>query len=66
MPVRVMKIVGGFALVIYGVTHPSLGGLVMMMLGMVPFVTGLAGVCLVEELVKGMEAHRPRPRERHS
>jgi hypothetical protein len=50
-------VVIGFVLIYYGATHPSLFGIVLMMIGMVPAVTGIAGVCLLDELMK---AWRPR------
>ncbi|MBI4888038.1 MAG: DUF2892 domain-containing protein [Acidobacteria bacterium] len=53
---RVLRVAGGFALIVYGGTHASLVGLALMMAGMVPAVTGLAGICLLEELVRGREA----------
>ncbi|OFW13427.1 MAG: hypothetical protein A3F70_11100 [Acidobacteria bacterium RIFCSPLOWO2_12_FULL_67_14] len=62
---RIGRVAVGLALIAYGATHPSLVGLVLMMIGIVPAVTGLAGVCLLEEVVKGREARllRRRPRE---
>lgn len=47
-----LRIAVGFALIVYGATHVSLVGLVLMMVGMVPAVTGLAGVCRVGEVAK--------------
>lgn len=72
--VRVMRSVLGSALqvalglwlVAYGSTHASLFGLVLMMAGMVPAVTGLAGIGLIEEVIKSRRtSHLPagRPRE---
>lgn len=63
---RVLRVAVGFALIAYGGTHVSLVGLVLMMVGMVPAVTGLAGICLLEEVVKTRETHhaaRRHPRE---
>jgi hypothetical protein len=40
---RVVRVAIGVALIAYGVTHPSLAGLVLMMAGMVPLVTGIGG-----------------------
>jgi hypothetical protein len=43
MPGRVLQVATGLALIVYGSTQGSLFGLVLMMVGMVPAVTGLAG-----------------------
>jgi hypothetical protein len=40
----------GFALIVYGSILASLVGLVMMMVGMVPAVTGLVEMCLIGEV----------------
>ena len=69
MPGRVLRVALGLWLIAYGTTHASLLGLVLMMVGIVPAVTGVAGICLLEELLKGMSAHRPQagdPHERHA
>lgn len=69
IPGRVLCAGLGLSLVAYGGTHPSLFGLVLMMVGMVPMVTGLAGICLLEEVVHRRRAKdRPpgRPRERRA
>lgn len=55
MPGRILRVVAGLSLIVYGGMHPSLPGLVLMMVGMVPAVTGLAGICLLDEI-------RQRPR----
>jgi len=47
---RVLRVAAGLSLIVYGGTHPSLLGLVLMMVGMVPAVTGLAGICLLDEV----------------
>lgn len=67
-PGRVLRVAFGCWLIVYGATHASLLGLVLMMVGTVPLVTALAGICLIEEVVRGMRAHRApasRPREHH-
>lgn len=69
VPGRVLRMGLGVSLVAYGGTHPSLAGLVLMMLGMVPMVTGLAGICLLEGVVHSRGArHLPAgsPRERRA
>lgn len=43
---RVLCVAAGLSLIVYGATHPSLLGLVLMMAGMVPAITGLAGIGL--------------------
>lgn len=50
MPGRLLRVAVGLSLIVYGGTHPSLLGLVLMMVGMVPTVTGLAGICLLDEV----------------
>ena len=64
---RLVKVAVGVWLMVYGVTHASLFGLVLMMVGVVPLVTGAAGICLLDEFVKARQVqHRrpePRPRE---
>ena len=46
---RVVGVLAGIALVVYGAMQVSLVGLVLMMVGIVPSVMGLAGICLPEE-----------------
>ena len=63
---RVLKVAVGLALVAYGSTQGSLVGLVLMMVGMVPAVTGVAGICLLDEFVRSRDASElgaVRPRE---
>jgi len=65
-PGRVLRVVVGFALIAYGGTQGSLFGLILMMVGMVPTVTGVAAICLLEEIVKTREVRsvtRGHPRE---
>lgn len=64
-PGRLLRIGIGFGLIFYGATHPTLAGLVLMMVGVVPAVTGLAGICLLEEVLKSRRrVLQERPRER--
>ena len=49
-PGRVGRVCVGVALVVYGATHVSLVGLVLMMIGVVPVVTGLADLCLPRDV----------------
>jgi hypothetical protein len=63
---RVVRVAIGFALIYYGATHASLFGIVLTMVGMVPAVTGIAGICLLDELIKARfatGAGHARPRE---
>jgi hypothetical protein len=60
---RVFRVALGLALIAYGATHVSLTGLVLMMVGMVPAVTGIAGICLLEEIVKSRERRHVTPRQ---
>jgi hypothetical protein len=46
---RVLRIAFGSALFFYGAARPSLFGLVLMMVGVVPVVMGIAGIRLIEE-----------------
>jgi hypothetical protein len=46
---RVARVAIGLAFIAYGGTHPSLAGLVLMMAGMVPLVTGVAGGGPIDE-----------------
>ena len=66
---RVLRVAVGLSLVIYGSAQWSLVGLVLMMLGMVPAVTGVAGICLLEEIIRSREASgldAVGPRERRA
>ncbi len=56
VPGRVLRVAAGLSLVVYGGMHPSLLGLVLMMVGMVPAVTGLAGICLLDEIRESRRA----------
>jgi hypothetical protein len=47
---RVLSVLAGFALIVYGAIQVSLVGLILMMVGVVPAVTGLAGICLRENV----------------
>jgi hypothetical protein len=69
---RIVRIAIGFALLWYGARNESLIGLMLMMLGLVPVVTGVLGVCLLEELTREYrESHgvravpSQRPHEGH-
>ena len=65
VPGRLLRVALGVWLIGFGATHPSLLGLVSMMVGMVPAVTGFAGISLLEEVMKGPRARRvPAPRRR--
>ena len=58
-PGRMLRMAFGLSLIVYGGTHPSLLGLVLMMVGMVPTITALAGICLADEVRQ--DWHGPRP-----
>jgi hypothetical protein len=62
---RIARIIVGFALIYFGATHASLLGLVLMMVGMVPAVTGVAGICLFDEpsTARGRPPGHVRPHE---
>ena len=65
---RVLRVAAGLSVIAYGGWHPSLPGLVLMMVGMVPTVTGLAGICLLDEMrEKRTSGDMPgHPRERRA
>ena len=69
MPGRLLRVALGLWLIGYGATHPSLVGLVLMMVGMVPTVTGLADICLCGGFRTHRRAKNPPPgdwREGHA
>ena len=61
VPGRVLRIVIGLLLMTYGATQASMVGLIMMIVGMGPAVTAIAGVCLIEEVVMALRAHHVPP-----
>ena len=54
-PGRIARVVFGVWLMIHGALSGTLFGLVLMMAGMVSAVTGIAGIGLIDEIMK---AHR--------
>jgi len=58
VPGRVARVMVGLSLIAYGSHQVSLLGLVMMMVGIVPAVTGAAGVSLIEEVIRSRELTR--------
>ena len=50
-PGRALRVALGVSLILYGSTLGTLSGLVLMMVGMVPAVAGVAGICLIEEVL---------------
>ena len=58
---RVLRGAAGLWLVVYGLTHASLLGLVLMMVGIVPLVTAVAGICLIDEVLRGTKPHAAQP-----
>ena len=62
---QAVRVVIGFALIVYGSTLASLVGLVLMMVGMVPAVTGLVDMCLTGEAARSGEVCEPE-QERHA
>jgi hypothetical protein len=49
---RVTKVAIGGLLLWYGAGNDSLVGLVVMIIGLVPVVTGVTGVCLLDEIAR--------------
>jgi hypothetical protein len=62
---RVLRVVVGLSLIGYGSQQASLMGLVLMMIGIVPAVTGAAGICLIEEVIRSREVSRLPPAHPH-
>ncbi|MBI3047623.1 MAG: DUF2892 domain-containing protein [Acidobacteria bacterium] len=60
-PARMLLVIVGLSLIVWGSTHPSLTGLVLMMVGMVPTVSGLAGICLLDEVHRSRRARNLPP-----
>jgi hypothetical protein len=62
---RLLRIALGCALLFSGATMSSLPGVVLMMVGVVPIVMGLSGICVVEEILTMRHRARPgsQPRE---
>jgi hypothetical protein len=50
---RVLRGVAGLCLIAYGMTHGSLSGVVLTIVGVVPLITALAGICPMELAVHG-------------
>lgn len=68
-PGRVLRVFVGFVLIAYGATQVTLVGLILMMVGVIPTVTGLASLCLPDEVARtreAAEAMRGRTRERRA
>ena len=61
---RALEVGVGLWLIAYGTTHPSLFGLVLMMAGMVPAVTGLAGGLTGEIVIRRPVSRLPARRLR--
>jgi hypothetical protein len=58
---RLLRVAIGALLLWYGAGDESLLGLMAMMLGLVPVVTGIVGVCLVDEIVREYRESRAAP-----
>ena len=57
-PGRIVRVVFGVGLILYGALQASVLGLLLMTIGIVPAVTGIAGVCLIDAFVRGHEGAR--------
>ena len=55
---RITRVVLGVWLMLYGALSGTLFGLVLMMVGMVPAVTGIAGICLLDQIAKAWRGAR--------
>lgn len=56
---RLLRIALGCVLLFSGATMSSLPGVVLMMVGVVPIVMGLSGICVVEEILTMRRRARP-------
>jgi hypothetical protein len=67
VPGRLLRVAVGGALFWTGVVEGSIVGLVLMMIGLIPMVTGIANVCLLEDVVGAVIqfSHPHQPRLRH-
>jgi hypothetical protein len=57
---RVTKVAIGGLLLWFGANDDSLVGLMLMIVGLVPVVTGVTGVCLLDEIAREYARSRPR------
>lgn len=57
-PGRITKAVIGVWLMLLGALSGTLAGLVLVMVGIVPAVTGIAGICLIDEIGKAQRGAR--------
>ncbi len=55
---RITRVVFGVWLMLYGALSGTLVGLVLMLVGMVPAVTGIAGICPPDEIMKAQRGPR--------
>ena len=51
-PGRITRAMFGVWLILHGALSASLTGVALMMVGVVPAVTGIAGICLIDEFMK--------------
>ncbi len=57
-PGRIVRVVFGVWLMLHGALSGTVFGLVLMMIGIVPAVTGIAGVCLADAFMRGHRGAR--------
>jgi len=67
VPGRVFRIAFGCGLLAIGVRDATLLGLLLVMVGLVPIVSGLANICLIEDLMAAAHslAHQDAGTLRH-
>jgi hypothetical protein len=53
-PGRILRIATGVALVATGFSHEALGGVLLVMIGLVPVVSGIMNISVVEDLVMAL------------
>ena len=63
---RVLRVVVGTGLLMQGMSRPTLEGLMMTMAGVVIAITGVAGICFVEEALPGWTARHATTKTDHS
>ena len=59
---RVFRVVFGAALFWAGIVEGSMTGLLLMMIGLVPIVTGIANVCLIDDVAMAIMVFADRRR----
>ena len=56
VPGRILRVAVGAVLLGAGMLERSTAGVLLMMMGLIPIVTGIANICLVEDVVASIVA----------